>query len=54
MCGESVHGDFKRKRIKNLLNELEKEIPEIKNSLLASLKNINTTHLLDKNHWTFK
>lgn len=54
MCGESVHGDFKRKRIKNLLTELQKEIPDIKQSLLASLKNVNTTHLLDKDHWKFE
>ncbi|MBK9293014.1 MAG: tRNA 2-thiocytidine(32) synthetase TtcA [Oligoflexia bacterium] len=54
MCGESTHGDFKRKRIKNLLTDLEKEIPDIKNSLLASLKNVKSSHLLDKNFWSFE
>jgi tRNA 2-thiocytidine biosynthesis protein TtcA len=54
MCGETVHGDYKRRCIKNLLKQLEEEIPEIKNSLLASLKNIHTTHLLDKDLWKFE
>ncbi len=54
MCGESVHGDYKRRRIKNLLTQLQKEIPGIKTSLLASLKNVHTTHLLDKDLWKFK
>lgn len=53
MCGESSHGDFKRRRIKNLIGQLEAEIPDIRNSLLASLKNIKATHLLDKSHWSF-
>lgn len=51
MCGETVHGDYKRRRIKNLIRDLEKEIPDIRNSLLASLKNINPSHLLDLEHW---
>jgi tRNA 2-thiocytidine biosynthesis protein TtcA len=54
MCGETVHGDYKRRRIKQLIKQLEQEIPEIRNSLLASLKNINPTHLLDKDFWTFQ
>ncbi len=53
MCGETVHGDFKRRRVKQLLTSLQKEIPGIKNSLLASLKNVHPTHLLDKDLWTF-
>jgi tRNA 2-thiocytidine biosynthesis protein TtcA len=54
MCGETVHGDYKRRRIKILLNQLEVEIPEIRNSLLASLKNIHPTHMLDKKLWSFE
>jgi tRNA 2-thiocytidine biosynthesis protein TtcA len=53
MCGETVHGDYKRRRVKQLLNTLEKEIPDIRNSLLASLKNVKPTHLLDKSLWNF-
>jgi tRNA 2-thiocytidine biosynthesis protein TtcA len=54
MCGETVHGDYKRRRIKNLIKQLEAEIPEIRNSLLASLKNVKTTHLLDAELWKFE
>jgi len=54
MCGESVHGDYKRRRIKQLIRQLEGEIPDIRNSLLASLKNIKNTHLLDKTFWKFE
>jgi len=54
MCGETVHGDYKRRRIKVLIRQLEAEIPEIRNSLLASLKNIKTTHLLDTDLWKFE
>ena len=54
MCGETVHGDYKRRRIKNLIKQLEGEIPEIRNSLLASLKNVKTTHLLDSELWKFE
>lgn len=48
MCGENTHADHKRRFIKNLLLELETKIPEIKNSLLASLGNVKLSHLLDK------
>lgn len=54
MCGESVHGDFKRKRIKDLIRQLEAEIPQIRNSLLASLKNVKKSHLLDSSIWNFE
>ena len=35
MCGETVHGDYKHQRIKVLIKQLETEIPDIRNSLLA-------------------
>jgi tRNA 2-thiocytidine biosynthesis protein TtcA len=54
MCGETSHGDYKRKRMKQLITQLEAEIPDIRNSMLASLKNINPTHLLDRDHWKFE
>lgn len=47
MCGQTVHGDYKRRFVKDLLSELEKKVPNIKNSLLASLSNVRTSHLLD-------
>lgn len=53
MCGEDIHADHKRRKIKMLLKDLETEIPEIKNSLLASLTNVKPSHLLDRNLWKF-
>lgn len=53
MCGEDIHADHKRRKIKMLLKDLEVEIPEIKNSLLASLTNVKPSHLLDRNLWKF-
>ena len=44
VCGKS---DIQRKRMKNLLKELEKEIPHIKNSMLKALSNVHPRHLLD-------
>jgi tRNA 2-thiocytidine biosynthesis protein TtcA len=54
MCGETVHGDYKRRRVKQLIRQLEAEIPDIRNSLLASLKNVKPTHLLDADLWKFE
>jgi tRNA 2-thiocytidine biosynthesis protein TtcA len=53
MCGEDVHADHKRKKIKDLLKTLQADIPEIKNSLLASLTNVKPSHLLDTSLWKF-
>lgn len=44
VCGVA---DFKRKRMKGLLRELQQEIPFIKQSLLTSLGNVSPRHLLD-------
>ena len=41
--------DQQRQRMKQLLASLEQEIPQIKNSLLAALSNVQPRHLLDKN-----
>jgi tRNA 2-thiocytidine biosynthesis protein TtcA len=40
--------DHQRQRMKRLLKELEQEIPQIKNSLLAALGNVQLRHLLDQ------
>lgn len=45
VCGTA---DLQRKRMKNLLKELEKEIPHIKNSMLKALSNVHPRHLLDR------
>lgn len=44
VCGKA---DIQRKRMKNLLKELEKDIPHIKNSMLKALSNVHPRHLLD-------
>lgn len=54
MCGEVVHGDFKRKMVKDMLRILEQRFPEIKNSILASLTRVKPTHLLDRELWKFE
>jgi tRNA 2-thiocytidine biosynthesis protein TtcA len=54
MCGETVHGDYKRRMIKKMIEQLEVVIPHIRGSLLSSLGNVNPTHLLDKNLHDFK
>lgn len=53
-CGENTHMDHKRRKIKNLLKELEKDAPEIKNSLIASMTRISPSHMLDTKLWDFK
>lgn len=53
MCGETVHGDYKRRMVKQLIDHLELGIPELRNSLLASLKNIKPSHMLDKSKFDF-
>ena len=44
VCGVA---DIKRKRMKELLKELQQEIPFIKQSLLTALGNVQPRHLLD-------
>jgi tRNA 2-thiocytidine biosynthesis protein TtcA len=43
-CGVA---DQKRKRMKSLLSDLEREIPFVKQSLLTALANVHPRHLLD-------
>ncbi len=45
VCGQV---DQKRQRMKGLLRDLKTEIPQIKNSLLAALGNVQPRHLLDR------
>ncbi len=46
LCG-SVAG--RRKMMKQLLDDLESDIPQVRNSMLAALGNVRVTHLLDQN-----
>ncbi len=44
LCG-SIEG--RRKFVKRMLDELEQTIPHVRNSVLAAMQNVRTTHLLD-------
>jgi tRNA 2-thiocytidine biosynthesis protein TtcA len=44
-CGEA---DMQRKRMKRLINELERDIPHIRQSILRALSNVQPRHLLDR------
>ena len=46
-CCPVATADQQRQRMKQLLQQLEQEIPQIKNSLLAALGNVQPRHLLD-------
>ena len=46
-CPPEVRTDEQRRRMKELLAQLQQEIPGIKHSLLASLGNVQPRHLLD-------
>lgn len=51
LCG-SQEG-MKRQRIKKLLTDLEKEIPQIGNSMLKAMSNIHESQLMDHSLWNF-
>jgi tRNA 2-thiocytidine biosynthesis protein TtcA len=53
-CGNNEFTEHKRRFVKNLITDLEKTIPQIKNSLLASLGNIKPSHMLDTKLWNFE
>lgn len=52
LCG-SQEG-LKRKKMKRLIQELQKDIPQISSSFISALQNTNPSHLLDHNLYSFK
>ncbi|HEY0659231.1 MAG TPA: tRNA 2-thiocytidine(32) synthetase TtcA [Pyrinomonadaceae bacterium] len=52
LCGSQPN--LKRGRVKKLINELEKEVPFIRSSIMTALTNVTGSHLLDNELYDFK
>lgn len=52
LCGSQPN--LKRARVKRLINELEKEVPFIRSSIMTALSNVTGSHLLDGELYDFE
>jgi len=52
LCGSQ--DGMKRQKIKGLLRDLEKDIPNIGNSMLTAMGNVHESHLMDQSLWEFR
>lgn len=52
LCGSQEN--MKRKKMKHLLNDLEKDIPFLSNSMLKAMSNVHESQLMDQSLWDFE
>lgn len=52
LCGSQ--DGMKRQKMKSLIKELEKDIPNLSASFITALQNVKPSHLLDKNLYDFE
>jgi len=50
LCGSQEN--LQRQRVKRLVQELSKDIPNLRSSIVSAMGNLHVSHLLDKQFWT--